>query len=221
MVHLYALTEHPAQLPSVTGLGASQLAAAAVGEIDAIFSEVDPPAGDPTDAAILAHAHVVDELARLNDAVLPARLARPYENESALLEGIRTRTAQLSEALERVRGCVEMSVRVVREENGRNEAAPTGAGYMRGRLEAVKLADAVADELDAAVQHLSRDATRGVTGTRDLVLTAAYLVPRADAGAFRSAVEDVAGNHPELAYVCLGPWPVYSFALVDGGGHEQ
>jgi Gas vesicle synthesis protein GvpL/GvpF len=221
MVHLYALTEHPAQLPSVQGLGASHLASAAVGAIDAVFSEIDGAAADPTETAIIAHAHVVEELAKVNAAVLPARLARPYENEASLLDGIRTRGAQLRGALERVRGCVEMGVRVVRKEDGKNEAAPTGADYMRHRLDAVKVADNVADELDAAVKRLSRDSTRGVTGTRELVLTAAYLVPKDEAEAFRAAVDDVASNHPELAYVCVGPWPAYSFALVDGGAHES
>jgi hypothetical protein len=205
----------------VQGLGAAQLASAAVGAIDAIFSEVDGAGADPTEAAILAHAHVVEELAKVNDAVLPARLARPYENEAALLDGIRARSGQLGVVLERVRGCVEMGVRVLNSEDGNDEALTTGGEYMRRRLGTVQLADAVADELDGAVQRLSRDAIRGVTGTRDLVLTAAYLVPKDDAEAFEDAVQDVARNHPELTYVCLGPWPAYSFALVDGGAHEQ
>jgi len=221
MVHLYALAEHPAQLPSVRGLSASPLTSATAGAIDVIFSEVDGAAADPTEAAILAHAHVVEELAKVNDAVLPARLARPYESEAALLDGIRARGVQLCGALERVRGCAEMGVRVVRKETAADEAAATGADYMRHRLDAVKLADGIADELDAAVKHLSRDATRGVTGTRELVLTAAYLVPKDETTVFRTAVDDVAGKHPELTYVCLGPWPAYSFALVEGGAHEQ
>ena len=221
MLHLYALADHPARLPAVHGIGASQLASAAVGAIDAVFSEVDGSPAEPTEAAILAHAHVVEELAKLNDAVLPARIARPHESKAALLEGIRARSAELSGALDRVRGCVEMGVRVVRQESGKEAAAVSGGDYMRGRLEAIKLADDVGGELDGAVDGLSRAATRNVTGTRDLVLTAAYLVPAGDAARLRAVVEEIARKRPELSYVCVGPWPPYSFALVDGGSNES
>ena len=217
MVHLYALTEHPANLPHVRGIGATPLASAAVGAIDAIFSEIDGDSAEPTESAILAHAHVVDEVARINDAVLPARLARPYENELALLAAVRDRDVQFRAALDRVRGCVEMGVRVLRKTNGNEAATSSGSEYMRSRLTSVKLAETVADELDEAVSGLARDALRCVTGTRELVLTASYLLAREDGGSFRAAVETVASDRPDLWYVCVGPWPAYSFALVDGG----
>jgi Gas vesicle synthesis protein GvpL/GvpF len=217
MVHLYALTEHPAYLPDVRGIGAAPLATAAVGAIDAIFSEIGGDPTEPTEASILAHAHVVEEVARINDAVLPARLARPFENEPALLARIRDRDVQFRAALDRVRGCVEMGVRVLQQTNGDQESTPSGSQYMRSRLDAVKLAETIADELDEAVSGLTRDTLDGITGTGELVLTAAYLLPREDGGRFRAAVETVATGHPDLSYVCVGPWPPYSFALVDGG----
>jgi hypothetical protein len=216
MVHLYALADHPAQLPGVPGIGASPLAAAAVDAIDAVFSDVDGGWTEPTEAAILTHAHVVEELAKINDAVLPARLAKPYADEAALLGGIRERAVQLRDALARVRGCAEMGVRVVRHENHEHAPTASGSDYMRTRLEAIRTADGVAEELDAAVHGLARDVIRGAAGMRDLVLTVAYLVPKEDAGRLRAAVEHLAGAHPELTYVCVGPWPPYSFALVDG-----
>src|ERR671935_1333283 len=112
MVHLYALVDHPARVPELAGIGRSALAAAAADEIDAILSEhaVLPP--DPTEEAILAHAHVVEEVAALNDAVLPARFPGRYETEAALVDAVRGRAPQLRAALERVRGCVEMAVRL-------------------------------------------------------------------------------------------------------------
>src|SRR5436190_15749770 len=190
MVHLYALADHPAQLPAVAGIGASPLVSSAVGPVAAVFGEVGGESTEPTEAAILANAHVVDELAKANDAVLPARFARPYEDEAVLLTSIRERAAQLRDSLDRVRGCVEMGVRVVRNENGGAIATPSGSGsdYMRSRLDGIRLADRVADQLDAAVSGLTNDAVRGVTGTRELVLTAAYLLPRDEAQRFRTAV---------------------------------
>jgi Gas vesicle synthesis protein GvpL/GvpF len=217
MVHLYALADHPARLPALGGIAQAALAAADAGGIDAIFSEVEAGQSKASEETILAHARVVEELAVINDAVLPARLARPYESEAALVDAIRGRSPKLLAALEHVRDCVELGVRVVREQS--DAAAPqlTGGDYLRGRLAAVQSADRVADELDAALDGISRDRSRGVTATAELVLSSAYLLPRADVDAFRAAVQTVADGHPELAFVCVGPWPPYSFALVDGG----
>ena len=216
MLHLYALADHPARLPALGGIGKSPLASAEVGGIDAIFSELALAPTEATEETILAHAQVVEELAALNEAVLPARLARPYESEAALVDAIRGRTPQLRDALEHVRGCVEMGVRVVQQRNGSDSASDSGSDYMRGRLEAIQGAKRVAHELDAAVRSVTRDSAHGVTATSELVLSAAYLLPRAEVEPFRAAVETLAGQHPDLAYVCLGPWPPYSFALVDG-----
>jgi hypothetical protein len=46
--------------------------------------------------------------------------------------------------------------------------------------------------------------------------SAAFLVPRDGMACFRDAASDVAKAHPELALLCTGPWPPYSF--VNAGG---
>jgi hypothetical protein len=218
MVHLYALADHPARLPTLADATESPLAAAEVGGIDAVFGELEAAPADATEEAILAHAHVVEELAALNEALLPARLGAPYDSEDALLEAIRGRTPQLRDALEHVRGCVELGVRVVRPEVVADHASGSGSDYMRRRLAAVQDAERLAAELDDAVRDVTRDSAHGVTATSELVLSAAYLVPRAQVDRFRGAVEALADRHSDLTVVCMGPWPPYSFALVDGSG---
>lgn len=210
MVHLYALVDRPARLPD----GAS-LRTVDVGGIDAVYGDATE-AAEPTDEAVLAHADVVERLAALNDAVLPARYPGRYDDEAALAAAVRERAPQLDEALGRVRGCVELGVRVLREEAG-GKAATSGADYMRRRLAEVNEAEALAAEVDTAVAACTREATKAVTATADLVLSAAYLVSRTEVDAFRAAVDRVAEAHRDLAFVCVGPWPPYSFALVDGG----
>jgi hypothetical protein len=216
MVHLYALADRPVRLPALGGIAKAPLAAADAGGIDAIFSEVAAGQSEASDESILAHARVVEEVAALNDAVLPARLARPYASEAALVAAVRARSAKLRDALEHVRGCVELGVRVMREREGTAPPDRSGGDYLRGRLAAVHSADSIGGELDAAVDPIVRDRSRGVTATSTLVLSAAYLVPRAEVESFREAVKTVAGGHPEFGFVCVGPWPPYSFALVDG-----
>ena len=215
-LHLYALAEHPARLPQCTGIEGSALAAIEIGSIDAVVSELLQASPDVTEETILAHADVVSALAQLNNAVLPARLARPYENEAALVESVRARATDLVDALERVQGCVEMGVRVVRQRDEKTRSS-SGSDYMRGRLEAVQEAERLGEEIEAAVGRLVRDRIGGATATRELVLRIAYLVRRDEAEAFREAVETLATARPELAYVCVGPLAPYSFALVDAG----
>ena len=51
--------------------------------------------------------------------------------------------------------------------------------------------------------------------TPELLLSAAYLIPRTNLDAFRARVQRLDDQHPALTFVCTGPWPPYSFATVD------
>ncbi len=48
-------------------------------------------------------------------------------------------------------------------------------------------------------------------------IAAAFLVPRDRMTAFQEIVSDVAAANPQLALLCTGPWPAYSF--VGAGPH--
>jgi len=48
-------------------------------------------------------------------------------------------------------------------------------------------------------------------------VSAAFLVPRDRLGSFRAVVGLVADTHPELALLCTGPWPAYSFVNANAG----
>jgi hypothetical protein len=218
MVHLYALVDHPAHLPQVAGVGGAPILSAGTEGVDAVFSEGDEQTeADALDDAVLTHARLVEAVAGLNPAVLPARFPGRYETEVALLDAIRGRAAALREALALVRGCVEVGVRVVRQTDDADRAAGSGSDYMRRRLAAVRRAEDLAGELDAAVAATVRDGARSVTASSGVVLSAAYLVPADKADSLKGAVETVAARHADLDFVCVGPWPPYSFALVDGG----
>ena len=221
MLHLYALADHPVRLPPVQGIGGSALVAVEVEGIDAVLSSSPTTAHEATQEEILAHAAVVEKLASVNEAVLPARLSRPYENEIALSEAIRNRGPELRKALDRVRGCTEMGVRVIRESGSEHPDAVSGGEYMRGRLQEIRAAERVAEEIHDAVHAISRAETQQVLASPQLVLSAAYLLPRSEVDSLRTAVEKVGRTRPELTFICTGPWPPYSFALVDGSVGEQ
>jgi hypothetical protein len=217
MLHLYALTEHPAQLVDVAGIDGSKLHVAAVSPaLDAVISDIALAEGQASEAAILAHAAVVEALTVANEALLPARFSRGYPSEDALVEAIAGREPRVTQALERVRGCVEIGLRVYDEAqpaDGRTEAS--GSAYMRSRLEEVRGAERTAAELHDALAVSARESTSRVLATPQLLLSAAYLLPRGAVEPFQRAVETVERDRPGLTFVCTGPWPPYSFAMID------
>jgi hypothetical protein len=52
-------------------------------------------------------------------------------------------------------------------------------------------------------------------GRAELVLNAAYLVPEGASSAFQGRVQTLREEHPGIRIECRGPWPPYTFALLD------
>jgi hypothetical protein len=189
---------------------------------------------------MLAHARVVDELA-LAVTVLPARFGSALEREDAVRELLRERAAGFAARLASVHGLVEVGVRAMRVEAGTSErgdaqrataargaggqagaargarasaaAAPrqTGRDYLLAKLRERGEAGRAADALDQRLARLARE--RRVLLSRDPreLLRAAYLVAPGDVEAVRRAVAGSERACAELAVLCTGPWPPYSF----------
>jgi gas vesicle protein GvpL/GvpF len=217
-LHVYALTEHPAALPQTAGIAGAQLRAIEIGDIDAVVSEARTTSAVAGEEAVFAHARVVDDLLAANDAVLPSRFANGFGDEAALQAAIAERAARLRDALERVRGNVEIGLRVLAAARRETSDASSGRAYLTGRLAEVQAARHAAEQIHGPLATASRADTLNVLATPELLLSAAYLVPRSDVAAFRARVQRLDDEHPELTFVCTGPWPPYSFATVDANG---
>jgi hypothetical protein len=215
MLYVYAFVEAPASVPSVPGIDSAPVEAEVVNGLEAIVSRHDA-ALDASEPAIVAHAAVVDAVAAANEAVLPVRFGGMHADGEALRAAVAARAPELAAALARVRGCVELGVRALAPSVER-VAAASGAAYMRGRLEQRRETDRLADELHAPLAGLARDATQTVGATQRLLLSGAYLVPEDAVATFRKQVASLQDAHPELAIVCTGPWPPYSFATAEAG----
>jgi Gas vesicle synthesis protein GvpL/GvpF len=214
VLYLYAFSERPTTLPTTLGIGSTPLAVESLDAIDAVIGEIDAKLVEQSNDAILAHAHVVDALASLNAAVLPARFGRGYDDAAALRRAVEERADVLRAALDRVRGCVELGLRALAPEGKPSLSGASGREYMLGRLEERRSASRLADELHAPLAALAQEHRRNV-GEMPLFLSAAYLVPREAVDAFRSMVARLEQAHPELTLACTGPWPAYSFATAE------
>jgi Gas vesicle synthesis protein GvpL/GvpF len=175
----------------------------AVREGDLLAAVGDPPSGPAVDA-MWAHEQVVERI-MAERTVLPMRFGTKVADHAALREMLATRQDEFRAALDRVRGCVEVGVRVVQP--AEPIAATTGREYLEARLRTVRRADAVHEPLTKLAVEATRRHARGP----DELLRAAYLVDRAAVSRFHGAVERLQRANPELAIHCTGPWPPYSF----------
>jgi len=155
-------------------------------------------------------------------AVLPVRFGTVLADEAAVQATLAVHYADFVASLNRVRGRVELSLRVLWDFEFRIsnfEFRPdSGQAYLMARLEEERQrqawrqrAEALAAELYTPLGRLAVESTRQVLVTPRLLLTAAYLVERDQVAAFRREVEVLSTAHPELRFLCTGPWPAYSF----------
>lgn len=182
--------------------------------------------------AALAHEEVLERLAA-ETAVVPLRFGSVHRRLDGVEQLLRERGAALAEALEQVRGRVELGVKawLAAETDGRDVPAPSGRAYLeRLRDERRRAADrsrelaAVLAESHAQLAELAERAVvnppqpRELTGRgMEMVLNAAYLVPAGDES-LRRAVSALDAQHRArgLRFEVTGPWPPYNF--VDVGG---
>jgi Gas vesicle synthesis protein GvpL/GvpF len=152
-----------------------------------------------------------EQLERLMESrdLLPVRFGTVVADENAAVAAIAPRGEALARALDRVRGAVEVSVRAVAQRPSETPAAG-GAEYLRERVAEERVARRVHEPLAA----LARDSVL-LDGPE--ALRAAYLVERGGVGRFVELFRELQREHPELAVVCTGPWPPYSFT----DGEEQ
>jgi hypothetical protein len=232
MIYVYAITDRPeAPLPRQLGLQDAELAKIAWCDVAAIVSAFDGARLSETADEIWRHEEVVEEL--MSDrAVLPARFGTLSPSRQHVGAMLRRANRALIQDIERVRGQVEIGMRFLSaiEDNVQDShpltsssasALPgTGPGsiYLRARLARERalrnrqqtkliLVHDVYRQL-ASLANASKldDKPDDRHGT-----SAAFLVPREGMASFRDLVSDVAKTHPELALLCTGPWPPYSF----------
>jgi len=232
MIYVYAITDRPeAPLPCQLGLQDAELAKIAWCDVAAIVSAFDGVRLSETADEIWRHEEVVEEL--MSDrAVLPARFGTLSPSRQHVGAMLRRTNRALIQDIERVRGQVEIGMRFLSaiEDNAQDSHPPTSSGasappgtgpgsiYLRARLARERalrnrqqakliLVQDVYRRL-ASLANASRldNEADGRHGT-----SAAFLVPRDGMASFRDLVTEVAKAHPELALLCTGPWPPYSF----------
>jgi hypothetical protein len=229
-LYLYAITDRPeAALPVLSGVENAPVFQLGYRDLAAVASRTascDVPA---TETHLWQHEAVVEAL-MADRTALPVRFGSVLPGEAALWDALAAVHAELVAALGRVRGRVEVGVRVLwddgcqpatsRDESEQTSGQPAGSGrfYLMARLEQEQRsqagrqrAESMANRIHAPLARLAAANTRQVLATPHLLLTAAYLIEKDRLEAFESEVRALGAAYPALHLLATGPWPPYSF----------
>ena len=234
MIYVYAITDGLAlDFPNQTGMEDHPTEFKACDGIGVVMSRHSHGRFDPVGGNVLAHERVVESLMH-EGAVLPARFGTAFHNEQDLNSVITSKADALRCGLDKVRGCVEMGVRVLAEARAVASAAQaatassrmeSGRAWMLARLERERQAarirqvdQSIALSLHEPLVALARDSRLKMRASERFLMTAAYLVLRDGIDEFTGAVRKVAAERPEVRVLCTGPWPAYNFAPALGDG---
>ena len=207
MIHVYGIVDELDSLPPVEGVDGAALERRRVDALELVVSEV--PRDEVTQEAVLRHAEVVEALMSRSRAVLPAQFSRPFAGDDELVSAVTAKASDLEQRLQRVRGCVELGLRVVAPVPDSGPEAESGAEYLRARLEEERRRSQLVAEVDEPLARLAQETAGGPAGSK--VFERAYLVRDEDASTFLDTVRELQATHPELSLACTGPWPPYSF----------
>jgi hypothetical protein len=177
--------------------------------------------------------------------VVPTRLATVYEDDRGVRAMLQWHRDRLVAALRRVEGRQEWGVKAYGVRDDQRSSRPAdpgdqaregaGTAYLRRRQAALSSRETLrrstiegAEALYALLSALAVAARRHrpqdphLSGDpRWMVLNAAYLLDNGRVEAFGTAVTRSATAHPELAVELTGPWPPYSFAVLDDAREES
>ena len=217
-------------LASVVGVAGKTPHVLSCGEVMAVVSEFDGDAVAVTREHVLAHERVVGR-------VLTATTPLPFRfgtltSEARLQAYVAAHEPELRARLERVRGCVEMGVKVIwRGENERAEeagaqtatdAAPSvgvGAAFLEAKRRALlgdeaarARAKEIADWLAAQLADVVRETSLRPQTAGAIVCAAAHLVERGRLADYRARLKVAFAARPALRFLTSGPWPPYSFS---------
>ena len=222
-LYAYCLIEdHDTTVPSLRGISGAEVRLLQVDELAVLVSDFDADTVAVTREHALEHAAVVRSVLE-RTTPLPFRFGTVVTEEQ-LRSYIVARKPALQTRFAHVRGCVEMSVKIIREittEPVKGEEITSGTTFLQEKRREIlgderNAAEAkeISTWLHAQVEDLIRDVQITLRPTEKLVLAAAHLVDRDKISEYKEIMAEARKNRPELHFLLSGPWPPYSFANI-------
>jgi hypothetical protein len=223
----------------LAGVGGARVRVLTLGGFAAVVSEAGDEAAAVNEENLLAHNRV-NAAALAAATPLPCRFGTRAAAER-LAEYVSANEAALSAALARVRGRVEMSVKLMLKAEGQKpevegeggespRASAGGAGRgaagagtafllkkrreMLGEEGARRRAEGAAAWLAEGLAGLARETAERLSPSEAIIVRAAHLVERARVSEYRARLRSLAAGRGDLRLLVSGPWPPYSFGDV-------
>ena len=203
MIGVYALVLGTPQ--GVVGARGEPLRAVVCGEFSALTGEAPPQLSVE---ALRAHEAAVRRIAEASEACLPARFGAASNDDASLLGDLTPRAAELSEALQLVRGREQMTLRVHGPALPAPAPASSGTRYLEERRRAWKFPEL--DPLRDALAELIRAERVERHSEPGLLASVYHLIDRGAAARYQQLAGEV--RLEGLRIAVSGPWPAWSFA---------
>lgn len=239
-LYVYCLSDDlsGAAFEGLAGVGGARVRVVTLGGLAALVSDAVEEATAANEENLLAHNRV-NAAALAGSTPLPCRFGTRAAPER-LAEYVSTNEAALAAALARVRGCVEMSVKLMAKAEGRKaeieseEAGAVevakGAGTafllkkrreLLGEEGARRRAEEAAAWLASGVGELARETATRLSPSEAIFVRAAHLVERTRVAEYRTRLRALAAVRRDLRLLTSGPWPPYSFSEISGQNHPR
>jgi hypothetical protein len=224
-LYAYCLVEDLDAFDATTrGLSGAAVRVLQIDELAVLVSDFNADTVAVTRENALDHAAVVRSVLD-RTTPLPFRFGT-LVTEQQLSSFISARKPALQTRFAHVRGCIEMSVKIIKElsknrEQSRDEVT-SGTSFLEekrlallGSEQNAAEAAGISDWLHEQVEGLIRDEQVTVRPSEKLVLAAAHLVERGKIPQYKEKLAAARKNRPELHFLFSGPWPPYSFANIE------
>lgn len=237
--YVYCLSDEvtPAMVEKVAGVAGAEVVLVSFEEMTAVVSRFEGETVSVGRENVFAHERVVSHVLQ-QTTPLPFRFGTVV-GAKRLERYVNSQRSFLLEALGRVRGCVEMSIKViwdkegVRHENvefGQRSSATgveldanrgPGATFLLEKRREI-LGDEILKERAAEIgswfseclNGIARESNVEVNPTQTLVVKAAHLVERERIEEYRERLQEMRRERRDLRFLTSGPWPPYSFSQV-------
>lgn len=225
-LYVYCLAEKLEALAApVSGISGARVDVLNVQGFSLLVSGFEGDSVSVTNQNVLNHDNVVRSV--LNETTpLPFRFGSVVTTQQ-LAGYVNTHHASLRTSLARVRGCLEMGVKIIsnteRMDSGSDsdERGPGAAFLHRKQREILggerrtEEAKQVAAWLHEQVHHLVHEEKISLRPTEKLIVAAAHLVKRQSVGEYRERLAVARKRRPELHFLVSGPWPPYTFSNIE------
>jgi Gas vesicle synthesis protein GvpL/GvpF len=220
-LYVYCIAERIDTLAAPGGISGAQVEIIEVEGLQVLVSRFVNDVVPVTRENALTHDAVIRSLLD-QTTPLPFRFGN-LVTEQELASYVKARRSTIEERLALVRGCLEMSVKIISDTDRtdlqvENRDLGPGAAFLEKKRRGIlgsEQAQEVATWLQQEVAGFVREVQISLCPTEKLIVAAAHLVERERLGAYRDRVGNAPKLRTELHFLVSGPWPPYSFSNID------